>query len=184
MFCFSNGWFRGFLSWHNISLPSSTNKASKLPIDYEQAIVNWLRFNRRNSQIRLDDELGLGDTHEAIRRYKLSNICNMDQTPLQFEYLTGQTYNTVGEKTIRIKASAQSGWEKRQATLQLTIFADGVSRMKLLMFYRGLGVGASILTEMIVYDPRVVVKFNPMAYANSKNIIEWLDEQVIPVLNG
>ena len=29
-----------------------------------------------------------------------------------------------------------------------------------------------------------MVKFNPNAYANSANIVEWLDEQVIPVLGG
>jgi len=29
-----------------------------------------------------------------------------------------------------------------------------------------------------------VVRFNPKAYANSANIVEWLDEQVIPVHGG
>jgi len=32
------------------------------------------------------------------------------------------------------------------------------------------------------YDPQVVVKFNPPAYANSGNMVEWLQEQLIPVL--
>jgi hypothetical protein len=32
------------------------------------------------------------------------------------------------------------------------------------------------------YDPRVVVKFNPTAYANAGNMVEWLEEQLIPVL--
>ena len=29
-----------------------------------------------------------------------------------------------------------------------------------------------------------MVKFNLKAYANSANIVEWLDDQVIPVLDG
>lgn len=37
---------------------------------------------------------------------------------------------------------------------------------------------------MIEYDPYVVVKFNSTPYANPKDIIEWVDEQVNPVLNG
>jgi hypothetical protein len=109
----------------------------------------------------------------------------MDQTPLPFEYLDGRTYNTKGERTIWVQGS-QSGWDKRQATLQLTAFADGVPRVKPLIFFRGKGIGASITAEMLEYDPRVIVKFNPKpeAYANSANMVEWLEEQVIPILDN
>jgi hypothetical protein len=119
----------------------------------------------------------------AVGRYRLNNICNMDQTPVPFEYLDGSSYNITGEKTIWVQSS-QSGWDKRQGTIQLTIFADGVPRVKPLLFFRGKGVGPSVLTEMKSYDPRVVVKFNPKAYANSQNMIEWLDDQLIPVLDN
>jgi len=37
---------------------------------------------------------------------------------------------------------------------------------------------------MRTYDHWVVVKFNPTAYANSENIVSWLDEQLVPVLEG
>ncbi|RPA89859.1 hypothetical protein L873DRAFT_1795846 [Choiromyces venosus 120613-1] len=40
------------------------------------------------------------------------------------------------------------------------------------------------MAEKASYDPRVVVKFNPKAYANSTNIVESLNEQVIPVLSS
>jgi len=43
-------------------------------------------------------------------------------------------------------------------------------------------LGPSVLREMREYNPRVVVKFNPTAYANSGNMVEWLQEQLIPVL--
>jgi len=108
----------------------------------------------------------------------------MDQTPLTFEYLNGRSYNQQGEKTIWVQGSQQSGWEKRQATIQLTIFADAVPRVKPLIFFRGLGIGPTIVAEKVRYDPWVVVKFNPKAYANSANIVEWLDQQVIAVLSG
>ena len=54
--------------------------------------------------------------------------------------------------------------------------------MKPLIFFRGKGVGPTILAEKHLYDSRVVVKFNPTAYANSSNMLEWLDEQVVPIL--
>ncbi|RPA94782.1 hypothetical protein L873DRAFT_1935385, partial [Choiromyces venosus 120613-1] len=40
------------------------------------------------------------------------------------------------------------------------------------------------MAEKASYDPRVVVIFNPKAYANSTNIVEWLDEQVISLLGS
>ena len=185
LFCFSNGWFRGFLSWHKITLRAITNKASQLPTDYVTALVNWMRFNRRNSQIRRDTTSGeLLDEGGEVGRYRLCNICNMDQTPLPFEYLSGRTYNQQGAKTVWVQSSQQSGWEKRQATIQLTIFGDGVPRVKPLLFFRGQGIGATVVAERELYDPRVVVKFNPKAYSNSTNMVEWLEEQVIPVLGG
>lgn len=180
---FSNSWLRGFLSWHNISLWFSTNKASQLPIDYEESILNWIKYNWYKSKIWPDNELGSGDTSEVAGRYQLSNICNMDKTPLSFEYLSVQTYITTGEKTIWIKGSKQNSWNTGRATVQLTVFGDAVARVKPLIFYRGLGVEGGVIEEMKEYDSRVVVKFNPTAYANSEHLIQWLDEQVIPVLD-
>lgn len=133
--------------------------------------------------MRPDDEFGLGDQPAIVGRYRLRNVCNMDQTPLPFEFLSGQTYTTKGEKTVWVKG-AVSGWDKRQATLQLTVFADGENHVCPLIFFRGQGLGVALQKERSLYDPRVIVKFNPTAYANSENMIEWLEEQVIPVLEG
>jgi len=128
-FQFSNRWFRGFLSWHRITLRAITNKASQLPSDYLSAIIEWMRYNRRNSQLRSENEFTENDVEVEVGRYRLSNICNMDQTPLPFEYLSGHTYDQQGDKTIWVQGSRQSGWDKRQATIQLTIFADGIPRV-------------------------------------------------------
>ena len=56
--------------------------------------------------------------------------------------------------------------------------------MKPLVFFHTLGVGPTVLAEKARYDPQVVAKFNPKAYVNSANIVEWLNKQVIPVLGG
>lgn len=134
MFTFSNGWFRGFLSWHQISLRIVTNKASQLSSDFTDTILNWVRYNRRNSQLRPDDERGLGDQAAVVGHYRLRNVCNMDQTSIPYEYLEGRTYNKSGEKTIWLQGS-QSGWDKRQSTIQLTAFADGEPYVKPLIFF-------------------------------------------------
>jgi len=68
LFRFSNGWFRNFLRWHQISLRCITNTASKLPGDFGGAILAWLRFNRGNSQLREGEQsLALEDTANPER---------------------------------------------------------------------------------------------------------------------
>jgi hypothetical protein len=39
----------------------------------------------------------------VVGRFKLSEIGNMDQSPLAFEFLKGQTYAHRGEKIVRLK---------------------------------------------------------------------------------
>lgn len=55
VFRFSNGWFQGFLNRYRIGIRCITKKTQKLPSDYQDLIVNWLRFNRCNSQPQPDD---------------------------------------------------------------------------------------------------------------------------------
>ena len=71
-----------------------------------------------------------------VGRFKLSEIANIDQTPIAFEFLSGRTYDFKGSKTIWVKEQ-RSGWDRRQATLQVCVYADGVMRCKpLLIFHR------------------------------------------------
>jgi len=100
------------------------------------------------------------------------------------EYLEVQTYSKVGENTIGAQSSSTSGWDKRQRTIQLTVFADWVPHVKPLVFFRGKGIGPTIVTERRLHDNRVIVKFNTTAYANSTNMLEWLDEQLVPALSN
>ena len=69
-------------------------------------------------------------------RFHLSCIANVDQTPLPFSFTGGPTCNDVGSKSVWVRA-ASSGLDKRQCTVQLTLFADGVSRVKPLVIFEG-----------------------------------------------
>jgi len=94
-----------------------------------------MRYNRRNSQLRPASDNGPGDQMAEVGRFHLARVCNMDQTPLPFEFLSGQTYEPTGSKTVWVKGGT-GGWDKRQATLQLTIFADGEMLVAPLIFFK------------------------------------------------
>lgn len=185
IFIFSNGWFFGFLARHDITLRFATNKSQKIPADYLHVCLEFVRFVRRNAQLRenMQDEL------LVVGRYLLSCICNMDETPLPFEFLDGQTYADRGSHTVQIR-STRSGWDKRQATILLCIFADGAMRVKPLILFKG--ALAENLTrradrerraaEIARYDPRVLVQFNPNAYANESVLVNWIIDMLVPAL--
>jgi len=90
-----------------------------------------------------------------VGRYELSIICNLDETLLPFEYLAGKTYDLVGEKTVWVKES-RSGWDKRQASLVLCVFADGVPRVPPMIIFQG--KGQRLGRERDRYHPEVLVE--------------------------
>jgi len=53
-----------------------------------------------------------------------------------------------------------------------------------LVFFQGKGIGPTIVTERRLHHNHVIVKFNTTAYANSTNMLEWLDEQLVPALSN
>ena len=63
----------------------------------------------------------------------------MGQTPLPFDLNSGKTYADIGYKTVWCRLVGGSGLDKRQATVQLTIFGDGMPRTKPLVIFRGTG---------------------------------------------
>ena len=111
-FKFSYGWFTGYKRRQNTTPRAVTKKAQKAPEELRETILRWLRFNRRNSQPLP------GQVTAEVGRYQLSEITNMDQSPIAYEFLSAKSYSFKGEKTIWTKTS-RSGWDKRQATLQI-----------------------------------------------------------------
>jgi hypothetical protein len=99
-----------------------------MPENYRNKVQSWLQYNRRQTVIRKDGTSLVGLPCESdvpvVGRFKLSEIGNMDQTPLAFDFLGSRTYNTKGAKTV-FQKETRSGWDKRQCTLQVCVFADG-----------------------------------------------------------
>jgi len=57
---------------------------------------------------------------------------------MPFEYPDSQTYNKVGNKTIRARV-IKGGWSKRIATLIPYLLADRILRVKATLIFRGKG---------------------------------------------
>ena len=149
-------------------------------------MINWLRFNRRNSQplsiTSVSQRFLPGDSFiTSHNRFAASNIFNVDETPLPFEYLYVSTYNTIGDKTIWVKES-RSGWDKRMASLVLCVFADGFNRVPPLVIFHGKGKVYQM--EKDLYHLGILVELNEKAYMNGELFYKYIQEHIIPVLGG
>lgn len=121
----------------------------------------------------------MGEEQCNVGQYPLGNMFNMDQTPFPFEFLTGHTYDFKGNKTIW-QCALRASWGKRQATLQISICADGKKQCQPLMIFRGKGFTKAIKHEMTLYDPRVCALFNAKGYCNKQITLQWIETDFIP----
>lgn len=103
----------------------------------------------------------------------------MNQTPFPSEFLSGRTNDFKGQKTVWAKA-LRASWGKRQATLQITISADGQNRCQPLIIFRGLGEGKTVVSERLRYDSRDRVIFNPKEYSNERVTLDWMETYFFP----
>ena len=163
-FKFSNAWFAGFKRRYNISLRRPTNKAQNVPTTKKQLIQN---FHRKICQ-----EAAVGPQIGKLGQFNTSNVANVDQTPLPFTFTDGPTYDDKGVKTVWVQGGS-SGLDKRQCTVQLTLFADGIPRVKPLLIFRGTGKRIS-LREQLKYDRRVGVKFQAKAWCDEPCMKHWI----------
>ncbi|RPA94083.1 hypothetical protein L873DRAFT_1940679, partial [Choiromyces venosus 120613-1] len=112
---------------------------------------------------------------------ELSNIYNLDETLIPFEYLNGKIYDITGSKTIWVKES-WSGWDKYQATLVLCIFTDGIARVPLMVIFHG--IGQRLRSEKEKYHKWVLVEYNSTAYTNDTLFECYITSYLIPILGG
>jgi hypothetical protein len=105
-FRFSSGWYNRFRKRYAISLRAGTKRAQKSPEELEPTIRNWIQFNRPMTvTVKGKSVVGIprGPDIPVVGRIKLSEICNMDQSPMPFEYLKGRTYAKKGPQTVRLR---------------------------------------------------------------------------------
>ena len=164
-FRLTQGWFDRFKSRNNLSYRRSTNVSQKKPSDFEEKIRGFYQ------EIRRVASAGISGV-EQLGKFAPSTIGNVDQTPLPFAFNSGQGYAETGSSTVWHRGT-KSGLEKRQCTVQLTIYADGIARVKPLIIFRGKGLRIST-SEKEKYDKRVVVKFQVNAWCDEKVMKDWV----------
>jgi len=106
---------------------------------------------------------------------------NWDETPICFNYTDGRTYHFKGDKTITAK-TAQSGDDKRQATLILYIFADGRGYLKPKIIFHGTPTeegGLIFNREGHLYHEGVTTEFNEHAYNTGDLTEKWINTEFI-----
>ncbi|RPA89934.1 hypothetical protein L873DRAFT_1719961 [Choiromyces venosus 120613-1] len=106
-----------------------------------------------------------------VDQYELSNIYNLDEILIPFEYLNGKTYDVTGGKT-----------DKCQPTLVLGIFTDGIVRVPpMVIFY---GTGQRLRSEKEKYHMGVLVEYNSTAYMNDTLFECYITSHLIPILGS
>ena len=98
-----------------------------------------------------------------------------DQTPLLFVLDDGKTYANKGSSEVWC-ISGSFGLDKRQCTVQLTIFADGVPRVRPLFTFHGKGLRTT-RKEQEAWNHRVQVAFEPKAWCDESMMKKWTWEQ-------
>ena len=96
----------------------------------------------------------------------------MDQTPLPFIMDDNKTYEITNSSDVWC-VSGPSGQDKRMCTVQLTVFADGIPRIKQLIIFRGKGLRIS-KNEKQQYDKRVRVVFQSNTWCDKPVMKEWI----------
>ena len=110
----------------------------------------------------------MGDEHQKT---------DIDQVPLPFVVDREKTYDVTGNKQVCV-SQPSSGLDKRQASLQLCIRAEGDQDVKPAIVFRGKGNVSS--AEKTQYDQDVDVYFQPSAWMDSQLNQEWVKRTLIP----
>ena len=164
----SYGGFHFSRSWFSRFARRPRKRTQQQPDRYRPAVQSFHQFIRKVAEIEDKDN----QTRQDIGKYKLENIANMDQIPMPFEVGTVITYNETGARTVWVE-SLGSGWDKRQATVQLTVHADGKAHTQPMIVFCGKGLRITH-KEQKSWDKRVSVKFQENAWVDETIGLQWI----------
>lgn len=128
----SDNWFQRFKKRHNIAFRRLSNKKTSAASDGKETIERFhrnlrtsLKTTRRRNNAKLDGK---------YRRWLPQNRYNVDQVPLPFVIDQDKTYEMKGSEQLWI-SQPSSGLDKRQATLQLCIRAEGQQTSSRVLYF-------------------------------------------------
>ena len=164
----SDNWFQRFKKRHNIAFRRRSNKKKAAASDGKETIQRFhrdirtsLKTTRRRHTTQPDGKYG---------RWLPQNRYNVGQVPLPFVIEQDKTNEVKGSDQVWV-SQPSSGLDKRQATLQLCIRAEGPQNVKPAVVFRGKGnVSAE---EKGQYDKGVDVYFQKCAWMDSEINMQW-----------
>jgi len=148
----SNGWAQRFMRRHGLSLCQKTKIAQRCPQDLEEKINSFHTFiiNLRKQN-----------------NFELSQIGNMDETPMSFDLPANRTIDIKGTRTVQIRTT---GHEKTHFTAVLSCMADGTKLKPMVIFKR------KRIPKGEKFPLGVVIHCHPKGWMNEEGIILWLNK--------
>lgn len=171
----SGNWFQRFKKRHGISFRRRTNKKKDAADEGRETIQKFHRDLREAVKSRRRRVNSTQDVKYG--RWTPQNRYNIDQVPLPFVVEQDKTYDVTGNKQVWV-SQPSSGLDKRQATLQLCIRAEGDQHVKPAIVFRGKGNVFS--AEKAQYDQDVDVYFQSSAWMDTQLNQKWVRRTLIP----
>ena len=136
---------------HGFCLRQRTKIAQKLPKDLEEKIESFQKFI-----IKLRKEYN----------FDLSQIGNMDETPMTFDLPSNRTVNAAGAKSVLVKTT---GHEKSHFTVVLSCLADGSKLPPVIIFKR------KTLPKGMKFPSGVLIRPHPKGWMDENGTKDWLE---------
>ena len=109
-------------------------------------------------------------------RFAASVMFHMDQIPLPFVHDSSRSLNAIGRPCYIFQPKGDL--DKRQASIQLCIRAEGEQLVRVGIIFRGRGRNpkAGELKVYAMLKPFICVYFQPKAWCDGFVALEWLDQ--------
>ena len=149
----SDGWVSNFMKRFGLVYRQKTHQSQHLPEQLVPKLVDFFHFYR-----------ALLEDH----KFDLSNIINMDETPMWLDAVASRTISFSGEKTTSLKST---GHDKKNVTVLVAASADGRMKKCLVVFK---GQGQSTEDKSIMKRSDIKVCFSDNGWANDEIMSIWL----------
>ena len=156
-FVASDGWLKRFMERNNFSLRKHTSLSQKLPADLELRLsVFYKHLRELREEHELDEDL---------------LIINMDEVPMVFDTVPGNTVHRKGEKDVKVSTT---GGEKKHFTAVLAVNAAG-DFLPTLTIFKGKRAIKNLVTP-----PGWIVTVNDKAWMREETMLQWINEVLRP----
>ena len=137
------GWCNRFMNRKHLVIRQKTK-------DLDQKVTNFHKF-----------VIGMRQKYN----FPLSNIGNMDETPMNFDMISNRTVERKGVKTVQLRSTDH---EKTRFTVVLTCMADGTKLKPLVIFKR-------ITTPKIKFPPGIFIHFHVKGWMDENGVKLWME---------